>query len=151
MLRQIIARPAAHLHRTQYVLRGSCIIQIQRYFDIIQNWLLGVELGKCLWPCLAVKPCDAKIIKRLFFGRVGDGRVKVVAKQVGDFVVGDGFGRDSLVNMFKPVLVVDAIRRKNPVTHCDAENVVVLPQDGLRRGCEDVFRAGGIGWLVEVF
>ena len=151
MLCYIIAYPAAHLHGTKHFLRGSSVIQIWCYLDIIQNWLLRVKLGIGVWPFLAMKSCDAKIIKRLFF-LLGDfGRVNVIAKQAGDFIVGDRFGGDDFVNIFELVLLVDGIRRRDVVTHCDTEDIVVLVRGRLAWGREDVFWDDGVVRLIEVF
>ena len=62
-----------------------------------------------------------------------------MAKQVGDFIVGGGFGGNDFVNILKLVLVVDGIRRSDAATHCDTEDIVVLLRGRLAWGCENVF------------
>lgn len=49
-----------------------------------------------------------------------------MAKQAGYFVVGNGFGGYDLVDELELAFVVDCVWRRDAVTHCDAEDVVVI-------------------------
>lgn len=62
-----------------------------------------------------------------------------MAKQACDFIVRDRFGGNHVVNIFELVLLVDGVRRRDAVTHCDTKDIVVLLQARLAWSSKDVF------------